>query len=144
MKTLTFLVVATTALVFASASMASHEAASSVTAHSSKYGSVLFDGRGFVLYAFTKDRRQSACSGDCAKAWPPYVVNGSLKAAANVKRSLLGTVRRANGARQLTYAGHPLYYYVGDKRPGQILCQNASEFGGLWLVVRPNGKLVRG
>jgi predicted lipoprotein with Yx(FWY)xxD motif len=61
-----------------------------------------------------------------------------------VKASLLGTIRRANGSRQVTYAGRPLYYYVGDKKPRQILCQNVSEFGGLWLVVRPSGKLVRG
>jgi predicted lipoprotein with Yx(FWY)xxD motif len=60
-----------------------------------------------------------------------------------VKASLLGTVPRANGARQVTYAGRPLYYYVGDRRPGQVLCQNVREFGGLWLVVRPNGRLVR-
>jgi predicted lipoprotein with Yx(FWY)xxD motif len=143
MKTFILLVVSATALTFAATTMASHEALPTLTAASSKYGKVLFDGRGYVLYAFTKDRRQSACSGDCARAWPPYIVRGSLKAGANVKRSLLGTVGRANGSRQLTYAGRPLYYYVGDKQPGQILCQNASEFGGLWLVVRPNGKLVR-
>ena len=48
-----------------------------------------------------------------------------------------------DGSRQATYAGRPLYYYVGDRKPSQILCQNVSEFGGLWLVVRPSGTLVR-
>jgi predicted lipoprotein with Yx(FWY)xxD motif len=143
MKTLTLLAAAAGALVLAASSMASHVAAPTVTVRSSSFGKVLFDGRGFVLYAFTKDRGRSACSGACATAWPAYTVRGSLKAGPNVKPSLLGTVRRTNGARQVTYAGRPLYYYVGDKRPGQILCQNVSEFGGLWLIVRPSGALVR-
>jgi predicted lipoprotein with Yx(FWY)xxD motif len=66
-----------------------------------------------------------------------------LTAGRGVKRSLLGTTKRRDGRRQVTYAGRPLYYYVGDRRPGQILCQNVSEFGGKWLVVRPGGALVR-
>jgi predicted lipoprotein with Yx(FWY)xxD motif len=115
-----------------------------VTAHSSHYGRVLFDGRGFALYAFTKDPRgRSTCSGACAAAWPPYLVGSAPRATAGVKRTLLGTVRRADGRLQVTYRGRPLYYYVGDRSPGQILCQNVSEFGGLWLVVRPDGRLVR-
>ncbi len=57
-------------------------------------------------------------------------------------KSLLGTLRRRNGRRQVTYNGWPLYYYVGDG-PGEVSCQNVREFGGLWLVVRPNGTLVR-
>jgi predicted lipoprotein with Yx(FWY)xxD motif len=60
-----------------------------------------------------------------------------------VKRGLLGTVRRRNGRRQVAYAGRPLYYYVGDRRPGQILCQDVFEYGGRWLILRPSGKLVR-
>jgi predicted lipoprotein with Yx(FWY)xxD motif len=143
MKTLTLLAAGVAALVLSATTMGSTQAASTLTVRSSSFGKVLFDGRGFVLYAFTKDTRRSACSGACAKKWPPYIVHGSLRAGANVNRSLLGTVRRANGARQVTYAGRPLYYYTGDKSPGQILCQNVSEFGGLWLVVRPTGKLVR-
>ena len=60
-----------------------------------------------------------------------------------MKRSLLGTIRRRDGRRQITYNGRPLYHYVGDKSPGQVLCQNVDEFGGTWLVVRPSGVLVR-
>jgi predicted lipoprotein with Yx(FWY)xxD motif len=115
-----------------------------LTAHSSRFGPILFDGKGFVLYAFTRDPRgRSACSGACAAAWPPYIVTRPARAAAGVKSSFLGTTRRANGKLQVTYAGKPLYYYVGDRQPRQILCQNVSEFGGLWLVVRPSGALVR-
>jgi predicted lipoprotein with Yx(FWY)xxD motif len=144
MRTLIFLAATVAALAVTAAPMAAEQAAPTLTVHSSAYGKVLFDGRGFVLYAFDKDPRgRSVCSGACAKAWPPYVVRGSLRAGAGVKASLLRTVRRANGAPQVTYAGRPLYYYVGDKKPRQILCQNVSEFGGLWLVVRPSGKLVR-
>jgi predicted lipoprotein with Yx(FWY)xxD motif len=113
-------------------------------ARSSSYGKALFDGRGFVLYAFTRDHKRSACYGDCAVRWPPYFApKGKLHAGAGVKRALLGTVKRRNGRRQVTYAGRPLYYYVGDTGPGVIRCQNAVEFGGRWLLVRPNGKLLR-
>jgi predicted lipoprotein with Yx(FWY)xxD motif len=144
MRTLFLLSVAAAALAFTAAPMAAEQAAPTLTVHSSSFGSVLFDGRGFVLYAFTRDPRgRSACSGACAKAWPPYLVRGGVHAGAGVKQSLLGTIRRANGSRQVTYGGRPLYYYVGDKKPRQILCQNVSEFGGLWLIVRPTGKLVR-
>jgi predicted lipoprotein with Yx(FWY)xxD motif len=123
---------------------AAHTARPTLTVHASSYGRILFDGRGFALYAFTRDsRRHSACYGACAKAWPPYLVRGGLAAGPGVKRSLLGTTRRRDGKLQVTYAGRPLYYYAGDKRPGQILCQNVAEFGGTWLVLRASGKLVR-
>jgi predicted lipoprotein with Yx(FWY)xxD motif len=115
-----------------------------VTVRSSRYGAALFDGRGFVLYAFTKDARgKSTCSGACAAAWPPYVVKQQARAGAGVTASLLGTARRADGSLQVSYAGRPLYYYVGDRSPGQILCQNVREYAGLWLLVRANGRLVR-
>jgi predicted lipoprotein with Yx(FWY)xxD motif len=115
-----------------------------LTVRSSAYGPILFDGRGRALYAFTRDRRggRSTCYGACAKAWPPYVVRGALAAGAGARRSLLRTVPRRNGSRQVTYAGRPLYYYVDDGRL-EVKCQNVDEFGGLWLVVRGSGKLVR-
>jgi predicted lipoprotein with Yx(FWY)xxD motif len=123
---------------------AATQARATLTARSSAFGRILFDGRGYALYAFTSDPRgRSACSGACAEAWPPYIVSGRLRAGAGVKKSLLGTIRRPDGSRQLTYAGHPLYYYVGDRRAGEVRCQNVFEFGGLWLVVRPSGRLVR-
>ena len=115
-----------------------------VVAHSSTYGHILFDGRGYVLYAFTHDRHgHSTCSGACAEAWPPYLVRRRPAAGSGVKASLVGVVRRTNGRLQATYAGHPLYYYMGDLKPGQILCQGVSAFGGFWRVVRPSGTPVR-
>jgi predicted lipoprotein with Yx(FWY)xxD motif len=132
-------------LAFAPATAMSRESvAPTLTVKSSSFGRVLFDGRGFVLYAFTRDKnRRSACYGACAKAWPVYYSKGTLRAGAGVKRSLIGTTRRRDGRRQVTYAGRPLYYYVNDRKPGQILCQDVVEFGGTWLIVRPSGKLVR-
>ena len=122
----------------------SRQASSSVTARGSSFGRIVFDGRGFALYAFTRDRaRHSACVNACANKWPPYVVGHRPNARRGVDASLLGTIMRRDGRRQATYAGKPLYYYVGDRKPLQVLCQNVREFGGLWLVVRPNGTLVR-
>jgi len=115
-----------------------------LTIRNSRYGPVLFDGNGRVLYGFTRDPRggKSRCYGACASAWPVYHAPKSLKAGKGVKQSLIGTVRRTAGKLQLTYNGWPLYYYVDDG-VGEIKCQNVDEFGGLWLVVRPTGTLVR-
>ena len=118
--------------------------APTLSAKSSRYGRILFDGRGDVLYAFTKDRRgRSNCYGACAKTWPVYYKKGALVTGNGVRPGLVGTTKRRNGRRQITYAGRPLYFYVGDRKPVRISCQNVVEFGGRWLVVRPNGKLVR-
>jgi predicted lipoprotein with Yx(FWY)xxD motif len=108
----------------------------------SDYGRVLFSGRDRAIYLFTKDsRRRTRCYGDCAKAWPPFYAKGRPRAAPGVKRSLLGTIERRDGRRQVTYRGHPLYFY--DEPPRQILCQNVVEFGGTWLVVNSSGNAVR-
>jgi predicted lipoprotein with Yx(FWY)xxD motif len=138
-------VAAIAVLVFAASAETKRGAAGgTLTVRSSEYGRVVFDGRGYVLYGFTADRkRRSVCSGACAAAWPPYIVSRAPTAGLGIEKSLLGTIRRADGRRQVTYAGRPLYYYVGDRRPGQILCQDVFEFGGDWLVVRPSGTLVR-
>ena len=137
--------VAAAAAALAPAAMPKESAVrATLTVRSSSFGKVVFNGRGFVLYGFTRDKRRSACYGACAKAWPPYFApKGSLKVGPGLKRSLLGTVARKNGRRQVTYAGKPLYYYVGDKGPGQILCQDVVEFGGRWLILRPSGRFVR-
>jgi predicted lipoprotein with Yx(FWY)xxD motif len=124
---------------------AAQAATQTLTVRRTRYGRVLFDGRGRVLYGFTRDRRggPSQCYGACAKAWPVYFAKGTaVRAGAGVKKSLIGTTRRRDGRRQYTYRGWPLYYYAHEG-PGEVKCQNVSEFGGLWLVVRPDGRLVR-
>ena len=115
-----------------------------LTVHGSAYGRILFDGRGYALYAFTRDRTgRSNCAGECARRWPPYLVGRAPTAGRGVAASRIGTVSRGGGKLQATYAGRPLYRYVGDRSPRQVLCQNVREFGGLWLVVRPDGTVVR-
>jgi predicted lipoprotein with Yx(FWY)xxD motif len=138
---------ASVALLAPEASMSDPAAAAAdratLTAKSSRFGRIVFDGRGYVLYAFTADARaRSNCYGACAAAWPPYIVSTRPKRGAGIT-GVLGTVRRRDGRLQGTLDGRPLYYYVGDRRPGLILCQNVREFGGLWLVVRPSGAYVR-
>jgi predicted lipoprotein with Yx(FWY)xxD motif len=128
----------------ANASAAKASGAAVVETHSSKYGKVLFDRAGRVLYLFASDRgKTSTCYGGCAATWPPYTVNRAPRAGVGVRSGLLGTTRRHDGSLQVTYAGHPLYYFTGDRSPGQITCQHVSNFGGLWLVVNPSGTPVR-
>jgi predicted lipoprotein with Yx(FWY)xxD motif len=105
----------------------------------SQLGPVLFDGRNSALYLFTRDsRNRSRCYGDCAVAWPPFLAKGRPRAARGVKQSLLGTVRRRGGTRQVTYKGQPLYFYIDDPR-GQVLCNNVPEFGGTWYALNSGG-----
>jgi len=109
-----------------------------------RYGRILTDGNGRALYLFTRDERgPSRCYGDCAREWPPLYTTSAPRADGAARGGLLDTVTRRNGRKQVTYRGQPLYYYVGDSRPGEVLCQNVFEFGGLWLVLRANGRAVR-
>ena len=105
------------------------------------YGRALTDRRGFTA---SEDRSAaSTCYGACAAAWPPYVVARRPSAAGlGAQAGLLGIVRRPGGRLQVTYAGHPLYYYVGDRSPHQVLCQAVTEFGGTWNVVAPDGHAI--
>jgi predicted lipoprotein with Yx(FWY)xxD motif len=105
----------------------------------SDFGRVIADAKGEAFYLFDKESsKKPRCYGACAQVWPPVLTKGK-PVAGGVKQSLLGTTKRSNGKLQVTYAGHPLYYYVDDS-PGTILCHDVAEFGGLWLVVKPNGE----
>ena len=113
-----------------------------IKAVDSQFGTILGDGRGQAVYVFDKERSSSSeCYGDCARAWPPVLARGRPVAGRGARKRLLGTTRRRNGKRQVTYKGRPLYYYVDDA-PGLVLCHNVLEFAGLWLVVRPDGSAV--
>jgi predicted lipoprotein with Yx(FWY)xxD motif len=128
--------------VLASSAMAARPDA--VGVRSTAYGRILVDGGGYALYAFTKDGRgASRCYSACARAWPPFIVPRRPRAARGARSGLIGTTRRSDGRLQATYRGRPLYYYVADRRPGLVLCQNVVEFGGRWLVLRANGRVVR-
>jgi predicted lipoprotein with Yx(FWY)xxD motif len=105
----------------------------------SQFGEALFGGERQAIYYFDKESgERSECYGDCAEAWPPVLTEGDPVADGAVQTKLLGTTDRDDGTTQVTYAGRPLYYYVDDP-PGEILCHNVEEFGGLWLAVQPSG-----
>jgi predicted lipoprotein with Yx(FWY)xxD motif len=113
-----------------------------LTLRQSQHGPILFDGSGRALYSFTRDTRgkPSRCYGDCARAWPVYYApKGGLRAGKGVKASLLKTTKRRDGRLQVTYNGWPLYYYAHEKA-GEVKCHNVRTHGGLWLVMRANGK----
>ena len=105
---------------------------------SAHYGNVLYDSHHLVLYVFSADRGStSACYGACQAAWPPMLTKGSPRVT-GLSAGLLGTTKRTNGALQVTYAGHPLYYWSGDTSH-TIMCQHVKLHGGYWYVVDPNG-----
>ncbi len=109
----------------------------------SDYGRVLMTKGEMALYLFTKDGKgPSDCYGDCAVAWPPLLTKGKPLAGKGVEPKKLGSTRRSDGSRQVTYGGHPVYLYVHD-RPGEIFCQDVFEFGGTWLLVNGAAKDVR-
>jgi predicted lipoprotein with Yx(FWY)xxD motif len=114
-----------------------------ITTRRSQYGRLLVDGTDRTIYLFTRDHSTaSTCYGACSVAWPPVLTTAAPTAQGELLKRL-GTKRRRDGHLQVTYNGHPLYYYVNDIKPGQILCQNVQEFGGTWLVVSPQGTPVR-
>jgi predicted lipoprotein with Yx(FWY)xxD motif len=107
------------------------------------FGRILVDGKGRALYLFTKEpSSKSRCYGQCAVAWPPFYARGNLRAGRGADADEIGSTRRRDGRRIVTYNGHPLYYYVTDRKPGQVTCHNVVEFGGTWLVVNPKGNAV--
>jgi predicted lipoprotein with Yx(FWY)xxD motif len=138
------LLLGATAMAHASGSAPSASPKPTLKVRSSQFGPILFTGSNRALYTFTRDRRNrpSRCYGDCAAAWPPYHAVGALRAAPGVKRSLIRTVRRRDGRRQVTYNGWPLYTYAHEG-PGVVRCQNVRTHGGLWLVQRASGRIVR-
>ena len=113
---------------------------------STSLGKILTDGRGFTVYAFDADKgTKSACSGACATAWPPVKATGATpQVGAGVTQSLVGEATRADGTRQLTYAGHPLYLYVGDKAPGSANGDGSQAFGARWDALKASGEDATG
>src|SRR5262245_10970143 len=137
-----------TALIAVASTTASAEGGSTarvatVKAAATPLGRILVDGRGRTVYLFEPDSRgHSACTGACAAYWPPLLVRGKAVAGRGAKKSLLGITRRADGSRQVTYAGHPLYHFVQDTKAGQTNGQGLQDFGGGWYVLSPAGKKI--
>ena len=110
-----------------------------VAVASRSLGDILVDAEGRTLYAFTKDQGdQSACSGQCADNWP--ALTGPATAGTDVQASLLSSAVQADGSSQVTYGGKPLYYFAGDKAPGDTKGQGLN---GVWWVVKGDGSLVQ-
>jgi predicted lipoprotein with Yx(FWY)xxD motif len=109
----------------------------------SPLGRILVDSKGIALYDFVPDKgTTSVCYDACAALWPPLVTNGKPIAGPGVRASLLGTTKRKDGKLEVTYNGHPLYYWVGDHKPGQTTGQGLNQFGGPWWVLSPVGKEI--
>src|SRR5262245_43712874 len=105
---------------FAMSAAGSTSSAKVVKVGPSSLGRILVDSRGKTLYLWAHDRgRKSTCYGDCAAYWPPLLTRGKPVARGGAHANLLGTSRRRDGRMQVTYAGHPLYYFVQDTKPGQ-------------------------
>jgi predicted lipoprotein with Yx(FWY)xxD motif len=134
----------TTTSSTASTPSSSPRPASVVGTTTSSLGTFLVDAKGRALYLWDADHgSKSTCNGECATDWPPLTTTGTPKASGKAKTSLLGTTKRSDGSREVTYAGHPLYYYAGDTGPGQTTGQGSDGFGSPWWVVTPAGKAIQ-
>jgi len=150
-KITVFMVAALSAAVLVSAALGAASSASSprasrgaiVALGKTALGKVLVDARGRTLYLFEKDTRgRTACYGACATYWPPLVSAAKPHAGNGVRASLLGVTKRKDGKRQVTYAGHPLYTYVGDTKAGMTTGEGLTDFGGTWDAVAASGRSV--
>ena len=120
-------------------------AATTITTKNGPDGTYLTDRAGDSLYLWEKDTPgHSACSGACAAAWPPVKAAGQVTASGGARSSLLGTVTRPDGTRQVTYKGWPLYTFAGDSGAGQVNGQGSDNFGAKWWLVSAGGTPVTG
>ena len=126
-----------------SASPAATATTTVVRTHKTALGNVLAGPKGNTLYLFKADKRnKSNCNMGCQGIWPELLLKGKLEAAGGVKANLLGSIPRPGGGRQVTYNGHPLYYYSPDTHPGQLLGEGSLTFGAEWDVLSIAGNAV--
>jgi predicted lipoprotein with Yx(FWY)xxD motif len=117
--------------------------AATVGVATSGLGKILVDSQGHTLYLFRKDSgTKSACTGACAAAWPPVRANGKPTVGGGASASKLGTTTRTDGKPQVTYDGHPLYLFEGDRKAGDTNGQGSTAFGGAWLALSPAGGAI--
>jgi predicted lipoprotein with Yx(FWY)xxD motif len=111
-----------------------------VRVSTTQLGRILTDGNGRTLYLFEKDKGAgSSCSGACASIWPPL---SAASGGAGVAAAKLGSIKRADGKSEATYAGHPLYTYAGDAKPGETGGEGLDQFGAKWYVLAPSGHKI--
>jgi predicted lipoprotein with Yx(FWY)xxD motif len=110
-----------------------------ITTGDSEFGTMLFNEKKQAIYIWELEESELAeCYGNCAEAWPPVLTDGKPRANGEVNNELLGTTLRSDGSTQVTYNGHPLYYYAHEEA-GEVKCHNISTHGGLWWVIQPSG-----
>ncbi|WP_306233854.1 hypothetical protein [Agrococcus beijingensis] len=115
-------------------------AGTAISTATSEFGEILWGPGEQVVYIWERDvSPESQCYDDCAAAWPPVLTDGEPTATGGVDPALLGTTVRADGALQVTYGGHPLYFYANEG-PGEVRCHDVATHGGLWWVVTPGGE----
>ena len=115
-----------------------------VSLRKTSLGTILVDPRGRTLYLFEKDSKgTSACTSACLSYWPAFTSRTVPRAGTGVKQSLLGLTKPQHGLRQVTYAGHPLYTFVGDKQAGQTTGEGLNNFGAEWYALAASGRTVQ-
>jgi predicted lipoprotein with Yx(FWY)xxD motif len=128
-----------------SAPLKNVDASATVNAATTGLGPTLVDSQGHTIYLFKKDQgTKSACFGACASAWPPVRTSGKPTVGGGAKASLVGSVKRSDGQPQVTYNGHPLYLFQGDKKPGDTTGQGITAFGAAWFGLTPSGTQITG
>jgi len=114
-----------------------------IESHAGSAGAFLTNSSGRAVYLWAADSmNKSMCSGACAGAWPPVTSKGQVTAANGAKAADLGTITRSDGTKQVTYLGHPLYFFAGDSGPGQTNGQGSNSFGAKWWLVAPAGTKI--
>lgn len=116
-----------------------------ISTASGSAGTYLVGASGRALYLWVADHNgKSSCSGACAQNWPPVTASTMPKTAGKASASDLGTTTRSDGSKQLTYKGHPLYYFIGDSGPNSTSGQGSDGFGAKWWLVSPSGSAIQG
>jgi predicted lipoprotein with Yx(FWY)xxD motif len=116
-----------------------------VETHSGPAGTFLTDGSGKTLYMFASDTATtSTCTGTCVTYWPPLTTTGAPSASGSAASTMLATITRSDGSKQVTYDGHPLYYFKQDSAAGDTKGQGNSNFGAKWWLLAPSGQPITG
>jgi predicted lipoprotein with Yx(FWY)xxD motif len=127
----------------ASGPIANASVAPAINVRRTSHGRTLVDAHGRALYLFEADKaNMSNCSGSCASVWPPLTAKATPRARGGAVAAKIGTIRLRGGGRQVTYAGHPLYRYVLDHKPGDTNGQGLNQFGAKWYLLAPSGRKI--
>lgn len=118
-------------------------AGSAISLKQTSLGKVLTDANGRTLYLFAPDKRNVSVLSAAGRAvWPPFRSSSLPRATGGAAAAQIGTATATGGSTQVSYNGHPLYYYVGDHKPGQTLGQGLNEFGGRWYALSAAGAAI--